>query len=446
MGCAVADLDNDGDLDVYVTNWGPDSLYLNRGNGTFRNATQAFGAATGGWSTSAAFLDFDRDGFLDLFVTRYVAFDPDRRCAQQGGRRDYCGPTVFPGVADVLLRNVGGQRFENVSAAAGITDVEDAGLGVVAADLDDDGWIDLYVANDADPNNLWLNQRDGTFVDDAVLLGAAFNRFGTGEAGMGVTAGDADEDGDLDLFVTHLITETNTYYRNLALPGFEDATSSVRLGTDSLDLTGFGTAFFDADLDGDLDLAVANGAVKRRPERLGGATGWRWSDYVEPNLLFVNLGGDFERVASESPTFGRHLEVSRALLPADLDRDGDLDLVVTNIEGPTRLYRNESELLHWLEVELVDPELGREAIGARVSIETPSGTRVRHAIPPGGYLSAASGRIHLGLGHETEVIGFLVRWPDGSMERFAGTKEVDRPIALRKGSGQRGDRTQRAPK
>ena len=365
MGAAAGDLDNDGDLDLYVTRVGPDRLLLNDGDGVFADRTEAWGAATPGWSSSAALLDFDRDGYLDIYVARYVAFDPERVCSQHGGRRDFCGPTEFEGLSDVLLHNRGGAGFEDVSASAGISAVTDAGLGVVAADFDHNGEMDLYVANDADPNNLWVNQGDGSFVDEGILQGSAFNRWGNSEAGMGIATGDADLDLDLDVFVTHLITETNTYYRNLMLPGFEDATIDSDLGAASLDLTGFGAAFFDADNDGDLDLAVANGAVKRRPSALAPpwepgwrdprhprttpgarhrAPGWHagvspafWSDYVEPNLFLINQGGRFTD-ASQAPW--TELGLSRALVPADLDRDGDLDLVVANLDGPPQVLRN----------------------------------------------------------------------------------------------------------
>ena len=448
MGCAVGDLDNDGDLDLYLTRVGPDRLFLNDGEGVFADRSEAWNADVTGWSSSAALLDYDRDGYLDLYVARYVAFDPARVCSQHGGRRDFCGPTEFEGLSDVLLHNLGGTGFEDVSTAAGITAVEDAGLGVVAADFDHDGEVDIYVANDADPNNLWIHQGGGRFLDDGVLQGSAFNRWGNSEAGMGIAAGDADLDLDLDLFVTHLITETNTYYRNLMLPGFEDATIDTELGAASLDLTGFGAAFFDADNDGDLDLAVANGAVKRRPSALaspGGATAPPafWADYVEPDLLLINEGGRFTNASSQTPW--NELGLSRALVPADVDGDGDLDLVIADLDGTPRLLRNltidtatrgaDSTVSNWLRVRAFDPRLRREAVGARITVETPDGARLLHALPPGSYLSGGPATAHLGLGAADAVQAFEVVWPDGLTESFAGAA-ANQVVELTRGEGQ----------
>ena len=445
MGCAVGDLDNDGDLDLYLTRVGPDRLFVNDGKGVFADRSEAWNVAVPGWSSSAALLDYDRDGYLDVYIARYVAFDPARVCSQHGGRRDFCGPTEFEGLSDVLLHNLGGTGFEDVSAAAGITAVDDAGLGVVAADFDHDGEVDIYVANDADPNNLWIHQGSGRFLDDGVLQGSAFNRWGNSEAGMGIAVGDADLDQDLDLFVTHLITETNTYYRNLMLPGFEDATIDTELGAASLDLTGFGTAFFDADNDGDLDLAVANGAVKRRPSALattGGATAF-WSDYVEPNLLLLNEGGRFVDASALAPW--TQLSLSRALVPADLDGDGDLDLVIANLDGPLQLLRNltidpgagdtNANTSNWLQIRAFDSRLRRVATGARITVQTPEGARLVHALPPGSYLSGGPATAHLGLGASDGVQGFEVVWPDGLAERFPGAA-ANQVVQLIRGEGQ----------
>ena len=436
MGCAVGDIDNDGDLDVFVSNWGPDSLFRNEGDGSFSEISIAAGIEGEGWSTSAAFFDYDRDGFLDLYVARYVRFDPRRECALESGRRGYCGPTQFSGETDLLYRNMGDGRFVDVSRAAGIATVGDAGLGVLCADFDDDGWLDVYVANDSDPNNLWLNQGDGSFVDEAILLGVAFNRYGVGEAGMGVVAGDGDGDGDLDLFMAHLIEETNTYYENRGLEGFEDTTAGIGLALPSVPFTGFGTAFFDYDNDGDLDLAVVNGGVKRRQRILGERSDWFWNAYAEPNLVFENLGhGRFADVSSQAAPFSTELEVSRGLIAADLDQDGDLDLLVTNIEGPARLYRNDGGSENgWIEIRVLDPRYGRAAVGARVVVVTERERYVRHLLPAAGYLTGTPARLHFGLGADQRIDSFEVRWPDGEAEVFAGAL-LRQVVELRRGSG-----------
>jgi hypothetical protein len=436
MGAAVGDVDNDGDLDLFVTNYGPDTLYRNDGDGTFSDVTAVSGLGDPGWSASAVFCDVDLDGWLDLYVTRYVDFDSKRECAQQGGRRDYCGPTVFPGVHDLLYRNTGGGRFVDRSREAGITTVEDAGLGVVCDDFDDDGWPDLYVANDADPNNLWINQRDGTFVDEAVLYGAAFNRLGVAEAGMGVAAADADGDGDLDLLVTNLIEETNTYYRNLGAAGFEDGTAASGLALGSMDRTGFGVVWFDLENDGDLDTAVSNGAVKRRPSPWSGGPDGFWSDYAEPNLLYTN-SGDGAFAATAAVPFTGAPAVSRSLVAADLDADGDLELVTTTLDGPARVYRNDGgNAASWIAIDVIDPALRRHAIGARVTVEAGGRRLVRHASAAGSYLAGTGAQIHLGLGSIEEIDGFLVRWPGGVEERFSGGP-ARRRVTLRRGEGRR---------
>lgn len=433
MGCAIGDIDNDGDVDVYVSNYGADRLFRNEGDGTYTDISAEAGISSERWGTSVAFLDFDRDGWLDIYIANYVEYDEDKICYDNAGRRDYCSPDTFVAEVDRLYRNRGDGTFMDVTEAAGIGDVAQAGLGVVCADFDDDGWIDIYVANDEQPNMLWVNQRDGTFVDDAILMGAAYDKHGRAEAGMGVTAGDADADGDLDLFVTHLRGETNTYYRSDGGIAFDDSTAAVGLGLLSMPYTGWGTAFFDVDLDGDLDLAVVNGAVNRRSPALRDDMGF-WNDYAEPNLMFRNDGrGRFEHMDVEAGAFAVGIEVSRGFIPVDIDADGDLDLLVTNIEGPARLYRNELQVETWLAVTVYDPDLKREALGARVVIRSGARSFVRHVIPPGGYLTGAPATIHLGLGDGETVIDIEVRWPDGGEERFAG--EADGRVELRRGSG-----------
>ncbi len=484
MGAATGDIDNDGDLDLYVTNLGPDVLYRNRGDGRFDDATAEFGVATPGWSMSAVFLDADLDGWLDLYVVRYVQWQEARECRVQGGRVDYCGPQQFEGETDVLYLNQGGTRFVVRSREAGIAAVADAGLGVAAADLDGDGRTDIYVANDADPNQLWMNRGEGSFEDDGVLLGAAYNRFGVGEAGMGIALGDVDGDRDLDIFLSHLVEETNTLYLNLggapgASDGFEDRAAEAGLAAPSTPFTGFGTALFDADNDGDLDLAVVNGAVKRRPETLSDRDNWFWRGYAEPNLLLLNDGGGrFTDASAASGDFGAALEVSRGLVPFDLEGDGDLDLLVSDLEGPARIYRNETIRLGdtpvsdspgtgaavatataadaasagevadapapgadagpaagWVRLRVTDPALRRTAHGATVTAWVGSRALVRPVLPIGGYLTGGDAPLHVGLGAAPAVDRFEVTWPSGEREEFPGAP-AGSEVELVRGAGQ----------
>ncbi len=442
MGAAVGDIDNDGDLDLYVTNLGADVLYRNEDGGRFVDATAELGLATLAWSTSAVFFDANLDGWLDLYVARYVQWNEARECQVQGGRVDYCGPQQFEGEADVFYVNEGGRRFVDRSRDAGVSLIADAGLGVAAADFDDDGRTDVYVANDADPNQLWMNRGGGAFEDDAVLLGAAYNRFGVGEAGMGIALGDIDGDRDLDLFLSHLIEETNTLYVNLGgapglSDGFDDRAAEAGLAAPSTPYTGFGTAFFDADNDGDLDLAVVNGAVKRRPAALSDRADWFWRGYAEPNLLMLGDGaGGFVDGSGASGDFGASLDVSRGLVPFDLEGDGDLDLLVSNLEGPARIYRNESPggSGGWVSLRVVDPELRRTALGASV-VAWIDDRPLRHLVLPlGGYLTGGEAPIHLGLGDATAVDRFDVTWPGGAVETFDGVPSGSE-IVLTRGAG-----------
>jgi hypothetical protein len=435
IGVAVGDVDNDGDPDVYVSNFGADRLYINRGDGSFEDGTDSAEIRVGGFSTSAVFCDYDGDGFLDLYVARYVRWDPEQYCTDSSGQRDYCHPKAFNPAADVLLHNAGDGTFRDVTREAGLASAQAAGLGVICEDLDDDGRPDFYVANDQYANYLWVNRGDGTFEDRGLLTGAAYNLEGKPEAGMGVVAADLDGDEDLDLFVTHLVGQSNTLYSNLGGGLFEDATGRAGLAEGSLLYTGFGTVAIDIELDGDLDLVVANGRVFRAeplPDVLVAAP---WNHYAEPNLLFLNRGGGvFERNQRSAPALTGAVEVSRALATGDVDNDGDLDLLVANAEGPTRLYRNEAPRSgHWLLVRVVDPRLGRDAIGAHVTAVAGSARILRTVTRGFSYLSSNDPRVHFGL--PTDQLERLeVRWPDGLREHF-DVEGVDRVMQLERGRG-----------
>ena len=369
-GLAVGDIDNDGLLDLYVTNDGPDALYHNQGGGMFRNVTQQAGITGNFWSASAAFCDYDNDGFLDLYVTRYVRFDPSKQCTSSDGSPDYCSPQSYGYESDVLYRNEGTGSFTDVSRTAGLHGVEAPGLGVVCADFNLDGLMDFYVSNDGEANQLWENQGRGKFIDQAFFNGSAMNEFGQAEAGMGIGLGDADGDGDLDLFLTHLTGQTNTFYRNEGAMGFEDVSAAVGFGVTSLPWTGFGTAFFDYDHDGDLDIALVNGRVDKQPPVKRARMGEYWNSYAEPNFLFQNDGsGHFTDVSSLAGLFASQVEISRGLALGDVDDDGDLDLLVTNTAGTARLFRNDAPKQgNWLLVRAYDPARRRDSHGALITV------------------------------------------------------------------------------
>lgn len=436
MGCAVGDIDNDGDLDLFVTNYGRDVLYRNDGDGTFTEITSAAGISGEQWSTSACFFDFDRDGFLDLLVATYVSYDPAKSCMDLSGRPEYCGPNAFPGVADVLYRNQGDGTFVDVSDSSGISAYPGKGLGVACADFNGDGWPDIYVANDGEPNHLWINRGDGTFHELAMALGAAFNQQGQPEASMGVACADIDNDGDLDLLLTHLAGEMNTLYVNQHGNWFEDRTSAMGMAGDTIPFTGFGTSFLDYDHDGNLDLLIVNGRVKRGPPLPNVPLRTDRDIYAEPNLLYQGLGGyRFHAVSDLAGRLCSVAEVSRGLVIGDIDNDGDLDVLITNSAGPCRLFRNDvPKTGNWLIVRAFDPDRNRDAIGASIAVTTGGRTIYRQIDAGFSYLSSGDLRAHFGLGAVEQVERIVVRWPDGAVERF-GTTAVDQSIVLVKGSG-----------
>ncbi len=435
QGVAVGDVDNDGAPDIYFANYGRDGFYRNNGDGTFTEATSAAGFSGESWSSSAAFCDYDRDGHLDLYVVHYLRLDFDTGCRTDTGVEDYCGPGSFQGQADTLYRNNGDGTFSDVTRAAGITPPQGGrtakGLGVVCIDLTADGWPDIYVANDAEANQLWVGRGDGTFSDQSVMRGVALNRNGRPEGSMGLAVGDVDRDGYLDLLSTHLTDENNTLYRGGATL-FADRTVESGMTQQDRGSTGFGCGFFDLEHDGDLDLAVVNGDVRIDSSQAGDAF---WSRYAERNLLFRNDGtGVFTDAGEVAGTFVSRAEVTRGLAFGDLDADGDLDLVLSHADGSVRIYRNDAPGpgTHWLLVRALTG--ARDAIGARVTVVAGEQRFLAPVLPNASYQSASDARVHFGLGAIDTVDHIEVVWPDGRMERFA-VAGVDRVLVLRQGTG-----------
>ncbi|MEM7582945.1 MAG: CRTAC1 family protein [Acidobacteriota bacterium] len=435
MGVTTGDFDNDGWIDLYVTNYGSNQLLRNRGDGTFEDVTRKAGVDDPAWSTSATFFDLDRDGRLDLFLTNYVVFDLGRnpKCFATSSRRDYCGPSAFDGVADRLWRNRGDGTFEDITTKAGIGAEKGAGLGVVAADFDEDGWLDLYVANDGEPNHLWLNQRNGAFRDEALLGGVAVNREGNPEASMGVLATDFDGDGDADLFMTHLMGETNTLYINEGAGLFEDRTLETGLSAGSLPFTSFGTAWLDVENNGRNDLMIANGAVRILEEQA--RDGDRFP-LAQPNQLFLNRGGRFVDATAQGGDAFKSSAVSRGTAVGDLDNDGDADLVVFDNNGPLQLLRNRvGQQSAWLGLRLVGTPGKRDMLGARAEIELDSGAVLWGSVATdGSYCSANDPRVLFGLGKGGKVSQVRVHWPDGKQETWPSL-EVGSYTTLQQGTG-----------
>ncbi|HTK75370.1 MAG TPA: CRTAC1 family protein [Gemmataceae bacterium] len=435
MGAAVADYNNDGAEDLFVTGYDKRSLYRNNGNGTFTEVP--FPQPAGVWSSSASFFDYDRDGRLDLIVLSYVRWSEatNKACHAPTGEPDYCTPRAYAPVSARLYHNDGGDRFRDVTAEAGIDRALGPGLGVAAADLNDDGWPDLFVANDSAQNHVWLNQRNGTFREAGLEAGAAFSEDGLAKAGMGVAIGDADGDGREDLFVLNLMREGATLFRKesvspAGLPVFVDITRRAGLYTATFPYTGFGVGWIDYDNDGALDLFLANGAVTLREEQRG-----QPEPFKEKNLLLRNAGEKFTDVTAEAGSAMQLAGIARGAAFGDVDNDGRVDVLVTYNNGPARLLLNRSRAGNWLGVKLEgNAGVNRDGLGARVRVRR-SGRPdlVRRVQTDSSYCSASDRRAHFGLG-ETAPESVEVAWPDGRVERW-DRPGVNQTINVVRGSG-----------
>ena len=424
MGTCVADYDNDGFQDVYITAFGPNVLSRNNGDGTFSDVTARAGVGDARWSTNCAFADYDRDGDLDLYVANYLSFS-ERTIPKRGASANckhmgvdvMCGPQNLPGEPDALYRNNGDGTFADVSAQAGIVDPGLYGFGVLFSDLDDDGWPDIFVANDSVPNLLFHNNRNGTFSEAGLRSGIALNGDGKAQAGMGADAGDYDGDGRLDVFVTNFSQDYNTLYRNVGDGLFSDASYEAGVVTPGLPYLGWGTAVADFDNDGLPDIFVANGHVYPEIDRQGSRTRYR-----QRKQLFLNTGKGRFRDVSDDVGGGLLVEKSsRGAAFGDVDNDGDLDVLVINLNERPTLLRNDTESGHnWITLKLIGRSRNRDAIGARVWLEAEGPRQVAEVRSGGSYLSHNDMRVHFGLGRRTIVPPVAVRWPDGEVERFTG--------------------------
>jgi enediyne biosynthesis protein E4 len=434
MGACAGDYDNDGLVDLYVTNAGPNVLYRNTGSGRFTNVTTKTGVGTPVWSTSCAFSDVDEDGFLDLFVTNYLDAGKtnNRFCGDPVRRlRSYCHPLVYNGLPNVLYHNNRDGTFSDISAMAGIGRDRGNGLGVAIGDYDDDGWPDVFVANDTVPNFLFHNEGKGVFREAALVAGVAVATDGKARAGMGTEFADYDGDGRLDLVVTNHEFERTTLFRNLGTGVFADTTAESGVGPPTLPLVGFGTVLFDYDNDGHVDLAIVNGHVVDNTALFRAG-----SSYAQRRLLFHNLGNRRFSDVSASAGSGFGVEkVGRTLIAGDIDNDGDLDLLVTNTGQAVDLLRNDGgNRNNAVLIRLIGNRSNRDGLGARIRVTAGATTWMRESKSGSSYLGQNDTRVHVGVGQATEIDRIEVRWPSGATDTLSRVP-VNSVITITEGQG-----------
>jgi enediyne biosynthesis protein E4 len=433
MGVAIGDYNNDGFEDLYITCLGPDRLFKNNGNGTFTDVTDKAGVSDRRWSTGASFVDYDRDGDLDLFVTNYVDFDINNLPEfGQGQTCQYksipvqCGPRGLKGAGDSLFRNNGNGTFTDVSKQAGVADPDGFyGLGVITSDFDDDGLIDIFVANDSTPNFHYRNNGDGTFKEIGFTAGTAVNENGSEQGSMGATAADYDHDGRFDIFITNFADEYNTLYHNDAPNSFTDLSYAAKVAAVSLPHVGWGTKFFDYDNDGWVDIFVANGHVYPQ-----------LPSYRQPRLLHRNnRNGTFTEVSAEFGATLTELRASRGVAFGDIDNDGDVDLLVADLDGPPQLLRNENgNTNNSILIKTIGVKSNRSGIGARVKVVSGDLTQMDEVRSGDSYISQSDMRLHFGLEKRTKVDLIEVRWPSGQVDKITGVG-ANRIIVIKEGQG-----------
>jgi hypothetical protein len=433
MGVAAGDYDNDGRDDLYVTAIEGDRLFHNEGNFKFRDVTKAAGIQNANFGTSAAWLDFDRDGRLDVFIANYVqwALEKDVYCSLDGKAKTYCTPESYKGVASKLFRNAGKGRFEDVSRKAGIADPTSKSLGVAVFDFDSDGWPDIFVANDTQPNKLYRNNHDGTFAEVGVAAGVAFSEDGVARGAMGVDAIDYDRSGRPHLVVGNFSNQMLALYRNEGNGLFLDVAPASSIGRISLLSLAFAVFFVDYDLDGLPDIFAANGHIEEAIGRVQPKVQFKQIPH-----LFRNLGGG--RFESVGPSLGPAFnvaQVARGAAYGDFDRDGDLDLLITNNDGPARLLRNDGgNRNHWLALRTQGVKANRDGIGAVVRVETADGVNVQTVHSGSSYCSQSDLALTFGLGKNTVVKSIQIDWPSGTKDRVVNVKG-DRFVTIQEGTG-----------
>ena len=433
MGCAVGDFNNDGFDDLYVTSIGPDHLFKNNGNGTFTDVTQKAGVSDPRFSTGAAFLDYDNDGKLDLFVTNYVGFDINNLptfgegpTCQFKGVPVQCGPRGLPGAGDSLFHNNGDGTFTDVSKKAGVADARGYyGLDVVGSDFDGDGWIDIFVANDSTPNFLYHNNGNGTFSEIGFESGTALDKNGNEQGCMGVTLGDYNHDGLLDLFITNFDDEYNILYRNAGRGSFVDVSYEAGVAMISLPYVGWGTKFFDYDNDGWIDLFVANGHAYPQRDR-----------YRQRKLLYHNnRDGTFSEVAAQFGSALMEERASRGTAFGDIDNDGDVDIVVNDLDSSPQLLRNDGgNKNNWIIVKTIGTKSNRDGIGAKVKVVSGDLVQLDEVRSGGSYLSQNDLRLHFGLEKRTSVDLIQVRWPSGTVDTLTNVT-ANKVVTVKEGKG-----------
>ena len=417
MGVAIADYDNDGRQDVYITAIDGDHLFHNEGHGKFRDVTAASGIHNANFGTSAAWFDYDRDGKVDLFVANYVQWTEkgDLRCSLDGAVRSYCTPESYKGTKSRLFHNLGGGKFEDVTDKAGLGDPSSKSLGVTILDYNGDGWPDIFVSNDTQPNKLYRNNRNGTFTEEGMVAGVAFGEDGVSRGAMGADSADYDRSGRPDLLVGNFSNQMLGLYHNEGTGLFVDEAPSSSVGRASLLTLAFGVFFFDYDLDGYPDIFAANGHIDEEINRVQPKV-----RYQQPPLLFRNLGQrHFENVtAAMGPEFNRPI-VARGAAYADYDHDGDLDVIISTNNGPAYLFRNDGgNKNNWLNVRLTGTKSNRSAIGAVVRIESASGKQWNMVRSGSSYCSQSDLALTFGVGHDTKVTQLQIEWPSGAKQQL----------------------------